>query len=448
MLKYPALLACIVFFVFLLRKESGRPNRPSYALWLPWIWFAIHTTRSLSSWLGYGTAEVSSDYYLEGSPFDRNVFLALIIMGAIVVWKRRDRWEGVLRKNKAIVAYILYLGISATWSEFAFVSAKRWIKEIGHIIMVLIVLSEDSPYEAVVSLIMRSAYLLIPLSWVLNRYFPELARMYSTGGGEPQFTGVTTNKNSLGVLCMTSGIVFYWSFLNEWVRKRANGINKGLIIYVIFFALIAWLLYSARSATAWAGTLLGCFMVSIFSSQHVRNRPVLINYYAAAFVVGLIIIQLSFSWTSVASSTLSRDETLTGRTEFWKELLSIGTNPLIGTGYESFWLGRRIEYFWEKFWWHPNQAHNGYLELYLNVGLVGLALLSVLVVASLQKIRNGIRLMGSYDYQVLRIAFVVVVLVVNMTEAYFKGPLWFIFLLMAMEPPDSRTPSGTLIGSD
>jgi O-antigen ligase len=133
---------------------------------------------------------------------------------------------------------------------------------------------------------------------------------------------------------------------------------------------------------------------------------------------------------------------LTGRTAFWEELITFGTNPLIGTGYESFWLGDRIAYFWDKYWWRPNQAHNGYIELYLNIGFLGLTLLATLIIAAVRNIKKNISSMNSYNYQILRLTFIVIVLAVNVTEAYFKGPVWFVFLVLAMEPPKTLT-SGT-----
>ena len=72
---------------------------------------------------------------------------------------------------------------------------------------------------------------------------------------------------------------------------------------------------------------------------------------------------------------LGKDPTLTDRTLLWAELLKVDINPLFGTGFESFWLGERFRSFTASHWWAPNEAHNGYLETYLNLGLVGLFLL-------------------------------------------------------------------------
>ena len=90
-------------------------------------------------------------------------------------------------------------------------------------------------------------------------------------------------------------------------------------------------------------------------------------------------MQWSFDIKQILLRLLNRDETLTGRTEIWEKVLEIGTNPLIGTGYHSFWLGDRAAKFWEEYYWHPNQAHNGYLEIYINLGYLGVFFLLCLV---------------------------------------------------------------------
>ena len=50
------------------------------------------------------------------------------------------------------------------------------------------------------------------------------------------------------------------------------------------------------------------------------------------------------------------------------------TNPLFGTGYESFWLGSRLLWFWQSAGLgRINEAHNGCLEVYLQLGIIGLS---------------------------------------------------------------------------
>lgn len=110
--------------------------------------------------------------------------------------------------------------------------------------------------------------------------------------------------------------------------------------------------------------------------------------------------------------------------------------PLLGFGYESFWLGDRARYFWNKYTFHPNQAHNGYIEVYLNLGWVGITLLALLMVRGYGNAIDAYRkdrASGS-----LKLAFFLAATVYNLTEAAFKvmHPVWIAFLVAITRVPD------------
>jgi O-antigen ligase len=113
--------------------------------------------------------------------------------------------------------------------------------------------------------------------------------------------------------------------------------------------------------------------------------------------------------------------------------LGMHTNWLLGTGYETFWLGPRLQTVWAKFA-VVNEAHNGYLEIYLNLGLMGLFLLGGFLLASYRTICR--RLMPHSGFGSLTLTLWTVLLFYNVTEAAFKGQLmWLIFLLGAIPLP-------------
>ena len=110
-------------------------------------------------------------------------------------------------------------------------------------------------------------------------------------------------------------------------------------------------------------------------------------------------------------------------------MLSLHTNPLLGTGFESFWLGSRLETVWNMSVKGIQEAHNGYIELYLNLGWVGLFLLGWLIVTGY---RRAIASLRSDPHEGrLRLAYLSAALIFSMTEAGFRmlTPIWFAFLL-------------------
>ena len=130
--------------------------------------------------------------------------------------------------------------------------------------------------------------------------------------------------------------------------------------------------------------------------------------------------------------------TFTGRTDIWQSVLAEKSNPIIGVGFYSFWLGDRVERLSEKYFYHLNEAHNGYLETYLNSGLIGVALLLMVFGAALKDTKTG--LARGNHYAMLRYAFIVAAAWYNMSEAAFDrlDLIWFVLVLFFLRPPQEE----------
>jgi exopolysaccharide production protein ExoQ len=127
----------------------------------------------------------------------------------------------------------------------------------------------------------------------------------------------------------------------------------------------------------------------------------------------------------------------------WHGLLAMATNPLLGAGYESFWLGDRLTVLIARYG-GLIQAHNGYLETYLNVGLVGLALLVGSILSGLRVIKSHMKV--DYPFAMLRIAFVIVTAFYNWTEAAFYGVnnMWLVVFLGIIDAPALKAAARSL----
>jgi len=150
---------------------------------------------------------------------------------------------------------------------------------------------------------------------------------------------------------------------------------------------------------------------------------------------------------AVVAEALGRDPTLTDRTRIWSVVLSVATNPLVGTGYESFWLGPRLQKIWQVF---PgiNEAHNGYLQMYLQLGFIGLLILVWMLIsfyATIWKKQESLSGLVS-----LNLALWTVLAFYNVTEAAFQvGLLWLTLLPGVLLLKRVRVePSRSLLGSD
>jgi exopolysaccharide production protein ExoQ len=195
--------------------------------------------------------------------------------------------------------------------------------------------------------------------------------------------------------------------------------------------MVFWLFATINSMTSLSAFLMASTLILAMNLRTVIRRPAILHLLIASMlVVSSSVVFLGAS--PGALETMGRDPTLTDRTEVWGVLLSLAGNPWVGTGFESFWLGPRLEALWRHYWWHPGEAHNGYLEVYLNLGWIGVTLLAVLLVTGYRTAIRAWR--NNTPTGSLMLAYFYVALVYNFTEAAFlrmQAPAW-IFCLFAI----------------
>jgi len=402
------------------------------ALWLPVIWVLLMGSRSAAQWLEvFGFKTLGS--LEEGTPLDAVVYSALIIAGVYVLSKRHVNLSDVVRNNRWLILFLLYCFIATAWSDYPFVAFKRWIKIVGHPVMALVVLTEPDPREALIRLIKRSAYVLIPVSILFIKYYPEWGRSYDDWTGLPENNGITQGKNGLGRDCLVLGLFFFWNLLQTYSAGKSRARRDELRLDVVFLVMISWLLWQAHSATSFLSLLAGLLVMTVLDLPSVNKQR--IGTYALLAVGAVAVAELTFGIFEHIVDLSGHESTITGRSQLWRELLAMDTNPIFGVGFESFWMGDRLKILWEKHWWHPDEAHNGYLEIYLNLGVVGLFVLAGWIIASFRKIRLG--LLTNLQLGRFQMGLLVAVLLCNWTESAFKGLslIWFIFFIIALEYP-------------
>ncbi len=441
----PPFVATIIFLtgiagLFFLDRDRTRVSK---ALWLPVVWLFLASSRPVSAWLSQtGIWNVgwvaSSDQYLEGSPVDRFAFSTLLVLGLAVLVFRGNRVVQVLRANLPIVLFFSYCAASILWSDFPEVAFKRWTKFLSDFVMVMIVATDRDPSRAARRLFSRTAFFLVPLSILFIRYYPNLGRVYTRWEGALLNTGVTTDKNTLGMVCMICGLVSLWHLLGlSWetgqVRTRSRIAHGAILLMAI------WLLHQANSDTSATCFVITGFLLVITRKPSFIRRRLVLNTVVLA-MLGCCIFALFVAPGLLA--LIGRNPTLTGRTIIWQNVLAVSSSPLLGAGFESFWLGPRLETLWRMFpgdgRFHPNEAHNGYIEVYISLGLVGLSLLAVIIVSGYRRIAS--RVLRDRGVNNLRLAICVGMIAYNFTEAGFKElhPLWICFLWAIVAVPARR----------
>ena len=414
--------AFIVVALWLDTRESRGVSR---AIWIPFLWFAVSMSKSFTYWvyphLALQWSPVSD---LQGNPLDRTFLFTLMALGLVCLYRRRREFSFAYGDNRALWAFFIYALASVSWSDYHGPALKRWVRAAGDIIIILTILTEENPGEAFERILRRCAIVLIPLSVYYIKYARWIGVVYYHDG-MPRFVGATGNKNQLGILCAFAGIFLAWRIMTR--RPKVDWIDVTLL------ALTAYLLYKSNSATSTVVFLMGLLLLFVQTFLETDKRK-LMRIIAVSFIL-LLVFQTVFigvlgdSIFSFLFSATGRDSSFTGRLPLWQTLLKIGSRrPILGFGFGSFWLGEQSRQLWNTFLWRPTTGHNGYLDVFIDLGLVGLALLALLIVKAVKT------LLARYDvtcaFHRLQLSLLIMCLAHNMTESSFGRGSVFIWILL------------------
>ena len=430
-----ASLICACGICGLLYLDRDKTMRTSKALWLPILWLWFIGSRPLSFWLGMSPPS-GDNVQLNGSPVDAAAFGLLLAIGVVVLVQRRSRTCDYLKANWPIMLYFLYCLISVAWSYHSDVAFKRWIKAIGDPVMILVVVTDDHPAAALSSLISRVGFVLCPVSVLFIKYYGALGRAY-TPVGEPMNTGVTSNKNMLGVIVFVISLYTLRRVVTLVRDRGQRARRRHLLAQGTLLAFGIALLQMADSDTSTACFILGAVFVVATGFRAIKGRPSRIHLLCLTMFL-LAGLTLLLGGESDVVHAMGRKPGLSGRTEIWAALTSVDRNPVFGAGFESFWIGPGEQRFQSLLkaegWWHPedlNEAHDGYLEVYLELGWLGVGLISLILMRGYKSAVAAFRRDSSLGG--LMLAYIVTSAAYSITEAGFRmlDPIWF-FLLLAM----------------
>ena len=298
-------------------------------------------------WLRLAGIPIVGGSFEEGNPVDAAFYLSLTLAGLYVLNQRGVSLSEFAQNNQWLTIFLIYCFLAIIWSEFPFVSFKRWIKIIGHPIMVLVIFSEPDPIEAVLRLLKRVAYVVLPVSILWIKYYPELGRGVDEWGGPMTNFGITVGKNSLGIISLIFALFFVWHLLRVRRTEKSDSRRNEIRLLAVLLLMVGWCLWKAHSATSWM-SLIAAALVMVFLGFRTLNIR-LIGAYAVAAAVVLVIAQLTFDVYGKIVDISGHESTLEGRGVLWEELLRYQDSPVFGVGFESFWLGDRLREFQETF---------------------------------------------------------------------------------------------------
>ena len=310
---------------------------------------------------------VSSDQTSDGSPLLRYLWLPIYgVAFAGMLWKIRELASVCLRLP-FLMGLLVVCAASFTWSIEPGLTQRRSLAIIMTTVAGLY-LGTRYNWQTMLRAIALAWFIIAISSFLTGLLVPSFGRMHEVHVGAWQ--GLFYEKNQLGGM-MARAALFgaFLCIMDRQFRWHWAGL--------VGLSLVLILLSTSKTA------LLGCFLgLGILITAALMKRGVntgLIIIWLGTIVVGAGAALLVFA-PELVFALLGRDMTLTGRTDIWIALIDyIEQRPLLGYGYGAFWSPDSDPGNWvrEALQWDAPTAHNGWMEVTLALGLVGLFFLAM-----------------------------------------------------------------------
>ena len=319
------------------------------------------------------------------NPLTQVLYLA-VYAGAILLLGRRRCWEWA-KKDRLILLLFALAVLSVSWSEDPATTFKRVLALLGTAAASMYLASQYNSKD-LIKLLAWSLGVAALLSLAVAVLAPAYGVMSDISPGAWQ--GIYTHKNILGRV-MALGAVSFVFLATTSPRYRRIGWSGFL-----FFLL---LVIQSRSLTALLALLAALSMIPVLLA--LRRRPAFIpSLTVALFALATMTVWLTGGSHDVVQA-FGRDPTFTGRVDLWQSASTvIAKRPWLGHGYGTGWVGggddatTDIAQFSE---WNAPNAHNGYLNLTLDLGFVGLILFLVASAVALYRAIRHLRVDPSME---------------------------------------------------
>jgi len=302
------------------------------------------------------------------------LFLAILYLAVAVLALsdfRSTIWT--IRRTPAILALLLLAVASSLWAEAPDHVFRRAVALAGTCLFGIVLAARFTLLDQL-KLLRWS----LRLAAVLSVAIISLGHgvLMSTGG--PSARGVFNHKNRLGA-AMALALLIEW-YIPEQTRFLKT-------IRVVSLPLFAALLLYSNSMTSVVTVAVTFLVMWAFRTIYRRYR-LLVPVLFPMFLLSGILLGAAGVGVGSLTGSMGRSSDLTGRTELWGSIASmILERPVLGYGFSGFWEGAssRASVVENAIGWSPSYSHNGYLEITLSLGVVGLFLFLWILRAGLRR---------------------------------------------------------------
>lgn len=374
-------------------------------------------------------SDVSGEIDAAGNWVKQVYYLATYGLALILIVARGWHGRVVRHLDPFLIALIVLALVSALWTTEPLVTLRRTVALAGTVLFGAY-LGVRLTYRELRRLLLYCCSAILVGSLLFSGLLPDWGR-----DDDGNWMGLFTHKNSFGHF---SALTFAVSLTGLFPLRKRSRTDAAFHASALALSLIGVAL--SGSATALAGTIaIACVLpVPKFLRQAPEISAVALIGTIAAIVGGTTLV--AYNLASFAQ-VLGREETLTGRTGLWTYLLDlVWLKPYLGYGFGSFMFGPDSPgmLFRKQSGWFADHAHNGYLQLALDLGLIGL----LLGIASIFRVLNtGIAVLRKREMEqpLFYVAFLALFLLGNVSEHLFiNGNSLYLALFTAIGLQFSR----------
>ena len=347
---------------------------------------------------------------LPGQTDIANTVTQAIILGIMCCmwWLNRRYFLPVMRD---ILPYLLIIGLcalSALWSEYPFPTLRRSVT-LSSCVFFGAYCYLQFGLKGTLELMGRATIIAAALSVATFYLMPSVGHE-TAQGYENAMRGIFAQKNSLGQ-SMLLAITWY---VYRLIDNPKSVVRPFLCLLLLFFCLL-----KADSATSLAISMVVLAAGAIFWSEaNWRRRMLVVYLLGVAFIFAVAVAVVD---TGQLLTALNRDPSFTGRLPLWGYSIQEAFNrPWLGYGFSGFWNedSPAVQEIWAAIDWQAPSAHNGYIDILLQIGIVGL-LLYVWVWGSL--IKNS--LVAWWQKSLPEARWILLFMLVNLLLNMDEGPL-------------------------
>ena len=355
------------------------------------------------------------------------LFLLIYLITYVLLFLLWKRLFYVLTQNIFLCALLVIVGCSFFWSLFpdqTLVESIRLISASGFGLYFATRYRIEEQLEIFATL----CTIMVVTSVVFILLPPRYGLMGGIHAGA--FRGIYVHKNHFGLMMALSSVIFFLQLIET--RK---------LLFKILLPCSLGLAVLSKSTGAVGVALIALTTCSFVYAYKMLRLKLL--YLIPLFFLGLTSTTGFITWAlgnlALIAEATGEDLTLTGRTIFWALLVRmIQDRPWLGYGYKGFWHGvegpSRVIIQITK--WPVPEAHNGFIETALDVGLIGLALFVITYLLTMFRAWYCLHREPS-TWSIWPIAFLVIIIVCNLAESSLLGFgfFWLIFCSIAFSLP-------------